>query len=73
MKSHFKHIIRAGVVCVLSLQVQADGGDGPDVTAAMQASFEAKKQATMDRLTQDETQVLCTQHAPGPLPLNVNG
>jgi L-cysteine S-thiosulfotransferase len=55
---------------LLSLPVQAEGTD-PDVAAAMKASFEAKRQATMARLTQDETQRLCTQHAPGPLPRKV--
>ncbi|MGH8595652.1 MAG: sulfur oxidation c-type cytochrome SoxX [Gammaproteobacteria bacterium] len=50
------------------MMVQADGRD---VAAAMRASFEAKKQATMDRLTQDETQALCTRHAPAPLPSEV--
>jgi L-cysteine S-thiosulfotransferase len=42
-----------------------------DVTAAMEASFEVKRQATMDRLVQDETQALCTQHPRGPLPADV--
>jgi sulfur-oxidizing protein SoxX len=42
-----------------------------DVAAAMRASFEAKKQAAMERVEQDETQALCTAHAPGPLPAAV--
>jgi sulfur-oxidizing protein SoxX len=49
----------------------AENSAGPDVAAAMRASFEAKKQATMDRLAQDETQALCTEHAPGPLPPDI--
>ncbi len=74
MKFDIKQLLRAGVACALSLQplVHADDNIGePAVAAAMQASFEAKKQATMDRLTQDETQVLCTQHAQGPLAADV--
>ena len=54
---------------------QADDGHGAahgvNVAAAMQASFEAKRQATMERLVQDETQTLCTQHAPAPLPADI--
>ncbi|MSR15215.1 MAG: sulfur oxidation c-type cytochrome SoxX [Gammaproteobacteria bacterium] len=52
---------------LLHFEVVADGMRDT-VVAAMEASFEAKKQATMDRLDQDETQTLCTQHAAGILP-----
>ncbi|MBI2803320.1 MAG: sulfur oxidation c-type cytochrome SoxX [Gammaproteobacteria bacterium] len=38
------------------------------VTAAMKNSFEAKRQATLDRLDQDETQALCTSYTDSPLP-----
>ena len=38
------------------------------VAAAMKHSFEEKRQATMDRLDQDETQALCTAYADTPLP-----
>jgi len=34
-------------------------------------SFEAKNQATLERLTQDETQQLCTRYAPTELPADV--
>lgn len=58
------------VLCITALAGPAAQADEatPDVAAAMQRSFEARKQATMDRLEQDETQRLCTAHAPGPLP-----
>jgi len=40
----------------------------PDAAAAMQRSFEAKKQAGMDRLQQDEVQALCTRYTTATLP-----
>lgn len=40
----------------------------PDAAAAMQRSFEAKKQAGMDRLSQDEVQALCTRYTTATLP-----
>jgi len=51
------------IICGLS---RADDLAPPDVPAAMQAAFETRKQATMDRLAQDETQRLCTAHTDGP-------
>jgi len=38
--------------------------DDDAVAASMRAAFEAKKQATMDRLEQDETQKLPGRRAP---------
>ena len=59
----------AGLVALTLHGAARAGGDiAPDVAGQMQASFEAKRQATMDRLTQDETQTLCTAHARAPLP-----
>jgi len=43
----------------------------PDAAAAMQRSFEAKKQAGMDRLQQDEVQALCTRYTTATLPADV--
>jgi L-cysteine S-thiosulfotransferase len=42
-----------------------------EVKAALQASFVAKGQASMERLQQDETQALCTAHARLALPTAV--
>lgn len=71
-------IVLGGIAALtLPATTQAGGDLAPtvtitaSVTAAMQASFEAKRQATMDRLTQDETQALCTQYARAPLPAAV--
>lgn len=41
----------------------ADDVTAPDVSTAMRASFEAKKQAGMGRIEQDETQRLCSAPA----------
>ncbi|MEN9728642.1 MAG: hypothetical protein RL434_3008 [Pseudomonadota bacterium] len=38
----------------------------PDLTATLKAAFEDKRQATLDRLDQDETQKLCTQYRDQP-------
>jgi sulfur-oxidizing protein SoxX len=40
----------------------------PDVGAAMRRSFEAKHQAGMERLNQDDVQALCTRYTPASLP-----
>jgi len=45
--------------------------DDDAVAASMRAAFEAKKQATMDRLEQDETQKLCTHYRDAALPAEV--
>lgn len=73
MNHMWQRIALTGMACALGWLPAVHAGDTaqPDVAAAMQASFEAKKQATMERLTQDETQALCTQYAPDPVPADV--
>lgn len=73
MNSTLRNVVLAAVVAATCLPLMAQAADPPDdtVAEAMKASFEAKRQATMDRLTQDETQTLCTMHARGPLPSDV--
>jgi sulfur-oxidizing protein SoxX len=58
-------------LCQVASSAGADEIAAPDVQAALQASFEAKGQATMQRLQQDETQALCTAHARAALPPDV--
>ena len=73
MNSNLRYSFFAGVLAATSLlvAVQASDEQGAVVSAAMKNSFEAKHQATMDRLTQDEIQTLCTMHARDPLPAEV--
>lgn len=59
------------VAAIVQLDCQADEVADDPVISAMQSSFEAKRQATMDRLDQDLTQTLCTQYAEQPLPAKV--
>ena len=54
-------------LCAATPALFADNA-GPDAAAAMQRSFEAKKQAGMDRLLQDEVQALCTRYTTATLP-----
>lgn len=69
--------VRATLLYWLCLAVPAAAEDLPaaadaaTVTAAMGASFSAKRQATLDRLEQDETQRLCTARADGALAADV--
>jgi L-cysteine S-thiosulfotransferase len=66
--------VTIGMLSMIAVMLAAPCfADGPDdrVVAAMEASFEAKKQATMDRLVQDETQKLCTEYGAGPLPPDI--
>ncbi len=42
-----------------------------EALAVMQASFQPKGQAGMDRLKQDETQAVCSQYAPGAPPTDL--
>ncbi|MGD9603273.1 MAG: sulfur oxidation c-type cytochrome SoxX [Gammaproteobacteria bacterium] len=62
--------LRAGLCGTLLVGVTtamaADRAALDAVSAAMRAAFETKKQATMDRLEQDETQQVCTEHAGQP-------
>ncbi len=78
MKLTKQRLVRASVFFCVPWLLSAAQADDPrgadaarDITAAIATSFEAKRQATMDRLVQDETQVLCTQHAQGPLPAEI--
>lgn len=59
---------RAHLLLLLALLAGGSAAEtpAPDVAAAMRAAFEAKKQATMDRLEQDLTQRLCTAAAGAP-------
>ena len=59
------------VLCLGPSSTRAEEISAPDVNAALQASFVAKGQATMERLQQDETQALCTAHARASLPTDV--
>ena len=59
------------VLCLMSSSTIAADRALPDATAALQASFVAKGQASIDRLQQDKTQVLCTAHARTSLPAAV--
>ena len=70
MKLRFTFVILAGALLATAAYrpLFADARLRPDVTAAMQRSFEAKRQATMARLAQDETQQLCTRYAPAAPP-----
>lgn len=64
---------KTSVMIVLAASLaRADEIGNNSVVDAMKESFEAKRQATMDRLDQDETQALCTQHATGLLPADVS-
>ncbi len=60
-------VLLAATLLAASLQTVAEE-DAPYPAAAMQRSFEAKKQAGMDRLTQDEVQALCTRYTTATLP-----
>ena len=69
MRTYYSQVLAILLFGILPhFDTAADGVSGGAVVDAMKASFEAKKQATMDRLDQDETQQLCTQHAEAPLP-----
>lgn len=59
------------VLCHVPSSTRADDIVRPDVNAALQASFVAKGQATIERLQQDEVQALCTAHATATLPAEV--
>lgn len=64
------HFWRVGVLALfLGGNALADSHrlDEAAVAAAMRAAFEDKKQATLDRLDQDETQKLCTAARDGEL------
>ena len=73
MNANYRNAALVGMLVVLCVTSTAHARDTQDgsVAAAMQSSFEAKRQATMDRLVQDETQALCTAHARGALPAQV--
>lgn len=57
-------------IAVTGLAASATAGDAElaRIAAAMKNSFEEKRQATLDRLDQDETQALCTTYAQSALP-----
>ena len=57
-------------LAITGLTTNATAGEAElaRVAAAMKHSFEEKRQATMDRLDQDETQALCTAYAETKLP-----
>ena len=57
-------------LAITGLTANATAGEAElaRVAAAMKHSFEEKRQATMDRLDQDETQALCTAYAETKLP-----
>lgn len=55
----------------LGLASAEPAGGAPDITAVMKAAFEDKRQATLDRLDQDETQKLCTEARDKALPAEV--
>jgi L-cysteine S-thiosulfotransferase len=68
-------ILKAGSLLILALfgQANAEGDNRSDrIAATVQDSFVAKRQAGMDRITQDYTQRQCTQYADAPLPGTVS-
>lgn len=67
MRTYYFQAIAILLLGTLPRLAVADGVSDGAVVDAMKASFEAKKQATMDRLEQDLTQQLCTQYAGAPL------
>lgn len=73
MKSTFYSLALAMAVvfCLVPSWTRADEISAPNINAALQASFVAKGQASMERLQQDETQALCTAHARAALPTDV--
>lgn len=71
MKSCFYPLMVAMVVVLGPSPLRAAESSAPNVNAALQASFEAKGQASMERLQQDETQALCNAHARAGLPGDV--
>lgn len=72
MKSLLGSLLGAALSLGLVATAQAEAPAATlDVTAAMKAAFEDKRQATLDRLDQDETQKLCTRHRSQALPADV--
>lgn len=68
--SMYRHLWPAALLWCLAPCAVADEPGAIDVTAAMRASFVAKKQAGLERLEQDETQRLCSSGVV-PLPQDV--
>lgn len=60
-------------VCLSTISVAGIAGDGGEsfVKKALEASFNSKGQATMSRLDQDPTQMLCTRYAATSIPPKV--
>ena len=57
---HLRHACLLALVAGGHVLADSHALDEAAVSAAMHAAFETKKQATLDRLDQDETQKLCT-------------